>query len=436
VNQPIPKTGSDPALSSAQLAARGVWLAVLRQQAASVTAQLDFGQWNFLADEALRYQLGGLTYRLLTDGPLAERVPGPVQQRLRAQYVDSAVQNAVYLRGTRGIAAALTGAGIPVLLLKGVHLCRFVYAEPALRSMADVDLMVPRDRLAEAERIVLALGYGPVPRPDLEEFCSRWHHLAKLYKPGAPVLEVHWTIERPVSPFRIDLAGLWSRARPAILEGVPVLLLAPEDLLLHVALHGSYHHGFNWSALKGVVDLDVVVAKHGAELDWDALAERANAWGVSGFIYTALRLATTILHTPVPAPVFDALRHEPADDAVVELARRHVLSTHLELPETYLALARDRGLRGRWKLLRHAVFLPREAMERLYGPRRGAAALYPSFLRRVVDLLGRRSRLLFQALLKTKTLHSALEREANRDQIKSWVKRASGGRMSIGPEPK
>jgi len=82
------------------------------------------------------------------------------------------------------------------------------------------------------------------------------------------------------------------------------------------------------------------------------------------------------------------------------------------------------------------VFLPREAMERLYGPRRGAAALYPSFLRRVVDLLGRRSRLLFQALLKTKTLHSALEREANRDQIKGWVKRASGGRMSIGPEPK
>ncbi len=417
--------GGDASLSPAQLAARRVWLAVLRSQAGSQDARLDFSQWTFLADEALRYQLGGLTYRLLADGPLAERVPATVQTRLRAQYVDAAVQNAVLLRETRQIAAALSANGIPVILLKGVHLCRFVYAEPALRSMADLDVMVPRDRLVAAERVFLDLGFGPVPRPDVDEFCTRWNHLAKLYKKGAPVVELHWSIERPTSPFRIDLAGLWSRARPATLEGVPVYLLAPEDLLLHVALHGSYHHGFNWSALKTLVDLDVVVAKHGRELDWAMLAQRANVWGVSGFVYTALRLAGTILNTPIPAAVLEALQHEPGDEAVVELAERHVLSSHLELPETYLKLAGDRGLRGRWKLVRHAVFLPRESMERLYGPRHGAAALFPSSLRRVVDLLGRRGRLLLQALLKTKTLHSALEREANRDRIKSWVKRGS-----------
>jgi len=436
VSAPLPVTERDPALSPARLAARRVWLSLLREAADPDAGSLDRGQWSFLAEEARRYQLSGLTYRLLADSPLAVRVPAPVLQQLRARYLDSAVRNALFLRGTREIAAALTGAGIPVLLLKGVHLCRFVYAEPALRSMADVDLMVPRDRLAAAERIVLGLGYGPSPRPDVDEFCTQWHHLAKLHKRGAPVLELHWNIERPSSPFQIDLAGLWSRARSATLEGVPVSLLAPEDLLLHVAQHCSYHHGFNWSALKGMVDLHAVIRKHGPELDWNLVVQRANAWGASAFIYTALRVAGSIMHTAIPPGVLDSLRHEASDEAVVELAERHVLSGHLELPETYLRLARDRGLQGRLKLLRHAVFLPREAMERLYGSRHGAAVLYPSFLRRVVDLLNRRGRILFQTLLKTRTLHSALEREANRARIESWVQRASGGRASTRPEPK
>jgi hypothetical protein len=43
------------------------------------------------------------------------------------------------------------------------------------------------------------------------------------------------------------LDGLWSRSRVGELEGVPIRLLALEDLLLHLALHSSYHHRFDRS---------------------------------------------------------------------------------------------------------------------------------------------------------------------------------------------
>ena len=410
-------------LDADQLRARGVWLGLLRGDP-TLTDPLTLPQWKALVQEALRHQLGALTYRLLADGSLAAGMPPEAGERLRAKYVEGAFQNAVLLRQTSRLVAEFLKARIPVMLLKGVHLCRFVYPEPGLRSMSDVDLMVPRDQLADAERVCLELGYGPLPRPDLEETCRRSNHLAKLFKRGAPVLELHWNIEHPTSPFRIDLPGLWSRARSAELEGVPVRLLSPEDLLLHLTLHGSYHHGFDWWALKGLVDIDAVIARHGAELDWGALAERANAWGASGFVYSTLRLTQALLDTPVEAGALAALRHEPSDEEMVELARQHVLSPELELPGPYLELAQAPGLRERWRLVRHGVFLPRETIEQTYG--HGHPSVYRSYLRRVVDLVSRRGRLLMQTLLRTRIVQTALEREANRRRIAGWVRRRSG----------
>lgn len=411
--------GLDARLAPEQLAARRVWLSHLRGTPDPDEPGLTNSQWSSLVEEADRHHLTPLTYRLLEDGPFADRPPAALRARLRSSYELAAFRNAVLLRRTEEYAAALHRVGIPVILLKGIHLCRYVYPEPALRPMADVDLLVPRDRLAQVEQLFLDAGFGPVPRPDVEQFCTWSNHLAKLYKEGAPVLEVHWTIERPTAPFLIDLEGLWARARPVKLGGARVHVLATEDLLLHLSLHASYHHRFDWSALRGLVDIDRVVAH--CPVDWKALAERANAWGAAAFVYTTLRLTRELLGTPVPPSCFDSLRHEPDDEAVVELARQHVLSLELELPTAYLELADKPGLRERWRLIRHRVFLPRETLERLYGQGDEGVLVYSSYLRRVIDLLGRRGRLLLQALLRTKTVHFALVREANRRRIEGWV---------------
>ena len=405
-----------------EVVAQRAWLRHLRGEPDRHDATLTQRQWACLAEQATCHHLRGLTYRLLADGPLADRVPGTVRERLRSYYVDTAIRNALLLRQTGEAAAALAAERIPVLLLKGLHLARFIYPEPALRSMADVDLMVPRDRLADAERVFLDRGWGPVPRPDIEQFCTWSNHLAKLHKDGAPVVELHWSIERPTCPFTLDLDGLWARSRPALLDGVPVRLLAPEDLLLHLALHGSYHHGFDRAALKALVDVNTVVAKHRGELDWAGLAQRANSWGAGGFVYTTFRLAGKILGTPVLASVLRELRHQPADEAIVEVAERYILQPQVELPKAYLELARSRGLRERGLLVLDQVFPPRDTMERIYGLKPGTPLVYPYYLGRLLDLLARRSRLLLRSLLRTEALHPALDREDARLRIESWVK--------------
>jgi hypothetical protein len=415
-----------------ELAARTVWLAHLRGDALGVRGGLTAPQWACLVDEAIRHELAELTYRLLADGPLSGTISAQVRERLGSRYRASAFRNAVILRRTSEMATALSRAGIPLILLKGVYLARFVYPEPALRSMADVDLLVPRDRLADAERALLDFGFGPTPRPDVTQFCAWSHHLAKLYKEGAPVVELHWNIERPTSPFRIDLAGLWARAREETLEGIVIRVLSPEDQLLHLTLHAAHHHEFNRSALKALVDIAAVVAKHSAELDWAALAERANDWLVSGYVYTTLRLVGEILGTPIPGEVFRSLRHEPGDEAVVAVARRYILMSPVELPKAYLELAKTPGLMERWEQAMPSVFLPRESMERLYGSHSSAIGRYLAYLRRIADLLVRRGRLLLNSLFRTKRVHSALEREDSRLMIARWVQHGARQRPAPG----
>ena len=404
-----------------QRVAQRAWIAHLRGEARPNLRPLTDRQWSCVAEEAVRHRLRGLTYRLLADGPLAEQMPADVRDKLRSPYVSIAIRNALLFRQTAQMARELSVRGIPVMLLKGMHLSRFVYAEPALRSMADVDIMVRREQLAEAEQVFLDRGFGPLPRPNLEEFCTWSNHLARLQKTGAPVVELHWGIERPSSPFRIDLDGLWARSCVVTLEGAPVHVLSPEDLLLHLSLHCAYHHRLDHSALRGLVDVKAVVVKHANDIDWKALTERANAWGASGFVYTTFRLTAEILGAPIPPSAFRSLPHERADADVVEVARRFILMPRLELPDVYVELAKSETFRERAMLMLRNIFLPRETMERVYELRAGTPMVYVYYWLRLADLLKKRSTELFRALIVTKGMRRTLDREEERLRILKWV---------------
>ncbi len=381
-------------------------------------------EWPLLLGQAAQWQCGALTYRTLEEARCLELAPAGVRDRLRSAYVQAATRNALLFRDVARAAAMLARADIPLMLLKGVHLARFVYPEPALRSMADLDLMVPRDRLVEAENLFLGAGYGPTPRPDPVEFCTRSNHLAKLSAPGGTVVELHWTIERPTSPFAIDLDGLWARADIVPFEKQRVRVLSPEDLVLHLVLHTSYHHGFDRSAIKALVDLRHVIDHHRDTLDWNALVARANAWGAGGVTYVTLQLATSLMGVPVPAAALRTLEHSPDDEVAMEAAREFVLRPPI-LPKVFVEVVRRTGS-DRWRWIFHRIFPPPMTMARLHGLPPGSPWVYPLYLIRLAGLLLGRGLLLLRAMLPGAARKETLERESNRQRIEEWIKAQDG----------
>jgi hypothetical protein len=416
-----------------QFVAADVLLRHLRRGgAAGVPGALTATQWQAIVDEATRQKVAALAWHRLSKGPLRDAIPHDTRERLRHLYLRSAFRNAVLLREAAEAAALLRERGIPVVFLKGVHLAAWIYPEPALRSMADIDFMVPRERLAEAERVFVGRGWGPLPRPDIIEFCQRFPHIAPLLRAEAIPLEIHWSIERPTSPFSIELDELWQRTRSVELLGVPVNVLSTEDLIVHLCLHASYHHRFDRAPLKSLMDVVAVASRHEGEIDWDRMARIANRSGGGRFVYCTLKLAREVLDAAVPPAALDTLERAPADEDMIRVARHYIVTPPVKLPVAYAELRDVHRLSDRLAWLTRAIFLPPNRMRQLYGLPPGSPLVYPYYLFRPFDLLIRRGLLMLRVALRTPDLRPTLQREEGRDRINAWVDRADAGRSSAG----
>ena len=112
----------------------------------AVRALLDAGlHWPRLIDRAVRHGLAPLLYATLrTTSPAAPAgPPDAILARLRELYDRHAARHVGRVAKLAEIGAALDGAGITVVVLKGAALGSAVYRDPAFRTMGDVDLLAP-----------------------------------------------------------------------------------------------------------------------------------------------------------------------------------------------------------------------------------------------------------------------------------------------------
>jgi hypothetical protein len=136
--------------------------------------------------------------------PGKPRVPAAVQANLRQAYYAATVRNFLIYRELSRILTALntqypipnTQPPIPVILLKGAALAATLYPSIGLRTMGDLDLLVPQDRLVEAVACLKALGYVE-PYPEMAAGLNALvgHHVHLRSSQNIPLaVELHWTL--------------------------------------------------------------------------------------------------------------------------------------------------------------------------------------------------------------------------------------------------
>lgn len=379
--------------------------------------ELTASEWESVASEALRQRVGPLAYR----GTLGSNAPRDVIEQLRDVYIQHAFRNRRILSEVARVAAILRAEDVPVMLLKGAALAADVYEDPALRPMADVDVLVPADQLHRAAAAIATAGYEASDGRSIEQFVSWCHHISPYVKDGVPTVEIHWTIERPTSPFVIDIDGFWRRACEIAVDDETVLVPAAEDMVLHLALHTSYHHRFSRAALKTLCDVCAVIGDENGRFDWHTLVTIANNAGAGPFVYCTLRLASAMLACPVPGRVLDRLEHSREDDDMFAAARHYVVTPPIELPVTYEEMNERTGLGGKVRVLREAFFPAPPRLREIYGLPEGSLRTPLFYLIRPLDLLIRRGRIAIEMLLRTERVRPSLEREHNRNRINRWV---------------
>jgi len=219
------------------------------------------------------------------------------------------------------IGRVLADAGVAHTVLKGMHTAYRYFQEPGTRPLSDIDLLIAPFAERRASDALYAAGFrqqGALAWPP-----ERWWQLA-----GSPehprslcfvhvddpwVVDVHTSLNRrfaagsPIVRMDDAAAGVvrQDRAPSPHAQGLP-----QPALLLHLAVHASC--GFASLTLLRMVELMLVIRKDfGTDpACWDSYLAAANATGVPGFTYPALKMCNDLVPGTVPTEVLAELRQD------------------------------------------------------------------------------------------------------------------------------
>ncbi|WP_066662488.1 MULTISPECIES: nucleotidyltransferase domain-containing protein [unclassified Sphingomonas] len=255
-------------------------------------------------------------------GSLAHRVEGlampPAAARVLADARAAAEQGRLAALWEAEMARrALAPSGMPVVLLKGTAFVASGLASGQGRQIGDLDILVPRDRIDEAEALLLSAGWEWVkPDPYDDAYYRRWmHELPPLiHRERDRMIDVHHTILPLTARVTPDAAALIASAVPL---GNGLSVLSREDIVIHAAAH-LFADGDLQGGLRNLWDIDRLCREFSAEQEdyYLSLYERSWEHGLQGTVARALRLCVTIFDTPVSgylSPIRVDLRPRPSD---------------------------------------------------------------------------------------------------------------------------
>jgi len=211
------------------------------------------------------------------------------------------------------IARALEPVGVPVVLLKGAAYTMAGLDASVGRMVSDVDVLVPRERLADVESALMMGGWVSTNRDAYDQrYYRTWmHELPPLkHMRRGTVLDVHHAIMPLTARLKPDSRLLLDSAQALKSDG-RIQVLCPADMVLHSAAH-LFHEGDLELGLRGLVDLDALLREF-AQQDgfWPDLIARAGRLQLEWPLHQALRYVGMLLKTPVPSSATEALAASP-----------------------------------------------------------------------------------------------------------------------------
>jgi len=280
-----------------------------------------------------------------------EALPAPLADLFRRDQVTTAARHMMLELTAADCLEALSAAGIPTIMLKGLAYQNTLYPTPGTRATSDIDLLVPHARRRDAFGVLDRLGFEP--RAAAAGFDEPDYH------------EVAWTgrsveidLHLALAPFvrcDIDYDAVWRGAQPLRVGGAETRALCGEHAAIFHGLHMAIDH-FAVPAIY-LVDLARLLPDRASVEAAEATARR---WRCGRPLATALALAAAFLPGWASAQAL-----APAGRIAARVVRGYGTTVPLARPEQllrkvahfdtvsdairYIAVQSRRNLRERWE---------------------------------------------------------------------------------------
>jgi hypothetical protein len=245
-------------------------------------------------------------------GPIATW-PLPLRDQLRLRAVHLAMWELRHQQVLTRTLGALSRIGIEPVLFKGTALAYSLYADPALRTRSDTDMIVPADRKEAVHAELVSEGY----RRDMAvsgEFVSYQSNYTLERDDGtAHTLDTHWKINNSEVLSRLfSYQELRAKAQPAPRLCAQAWAAAPVHALLLACMHRAthkqvpyYHRGKaieDPNRLIWLYDIHLLALAMGPD-EWDECSRLATTKGLRAVCAEGLREAQLRFNSPLPEKV-------------------------------------------------------------------------------------------------------------------------------------
>ncbi|OHB65460.1 MAG: hypothetical protein A2Y76_05760 [Planctomycetes bacterium RBG_13_60_9] len=218
------------------------------------------------------------------------------------------------------ISGILGEAGIDAMFSRGPVFAREYFPEPWLRQCRDVDVLVRRESLQTAERVLLDSGYKRIGNRD------EWLPLGELpFRKDGATIELHWNVLPPCILGRcadLDFDACWASRRLAQWEdaGQPetVARLETNPLLLSSCLHCTCEHHLD--RLVRLVDIRQILRTEADKVDWGWIAAQAMSATQFAAVSYSLHCAHVLVQAPLPPEILRRFRLRRAVHRLIPLA--------------------------------------------------------------------------------------------------------------------
>ena len=306
---------------------------------------MDLATLDTLVRQARRTNLlAKLSYRLDEQG-LLDKVPAAPRAHFIAARIFADKHRRDVLFEIRCLERALVDFPKVVLLKGGAYAAAGLPASRG-RVFSDVDLMVPKERIGEAETALRNHGWTSrgVNDYDNRYYRSWMHQIPPLsHFRRETVVDVHHTIVPETARTPVAAGKLFDAAIK--LPNSPNMhVLAPADMVLHSAVHlfdgGEFDIG-----PRDLSDLHDLFTHFGAQAAfWDTLRQRAQETDLTRALFLAVHFTRDLLGTDVPDSLLRELdayrRAHPGLGLLVPLMARGVQPPHRTAEGGMTGLAR------------------------------------------------------------------------------------------------
>src|SRR5258708_2908093 len=232
--------------------------------------------------------------------------------------------------------------GIGALVVKGPALAVQAYGDPAMRAYGDLDLLVRQRDIRRATELLSAAAFRPQARRGATE-AGEFRGKYLFSKPDSKlIVELHTDLPLRYFPRRLPIEEFFARQIRVRLDAREAPALSVEDELVLICIHGAKHF---WERLMWIADVAALVSRQ-TGIDWQRVADSAQAVEAERMLNTGLRLASDLLKARLPDKVLAMLQADAVSARLVERTLKSLPAAGSAPPGLLERAAYRLGMRG------------------------------------------------------------------------------------------